>query len=173
MSTQARAAQEAAFTEFAQARMPHLYRSAWLLCGDRHRAEDLVQETLARVYSRWGPAIANPAAYAQTTLTRTWISQQRRRSTHERPVERFPDTAAPSAPDELRLTLLTALAGLDPLDRAVVVLRHLDDLSTDEVAHQLGLSNGAVRKRLMRALQRLRDQLDVPFTDLVPEGVPS
>ncbi|WP_228387500.1 MULTISPECIES: sigma factor [unclassified Nocardioides] len=60
MSTQARAAQEAAFTEFAQARMPHLYRSAWLLCGDRHRAEDLVQETLARVYGRWGRRSPTP-----------------------------------------------------------------------------------------------------------------
>ncbi|WP_228387501.1 MULTISPECIES: sigma-70 family RNA polymerase sigma factor [unclassified Nocardioides] len=118
-----------------------------------------------------GPAIANPAAYAQTTLTRTWISQQRRRSTHERPVERFPDAPAPTGQDELRFTLMAALAGLDPLDRAIVVLRYLDDLSTDEVAGLLDLSNGAVRKRLMRALRRLRDHLGVPFSDLLPEGV--
>lgn len=162
---------EADFTEFARARMPDLYRSAWLLCGDRHRAEDLVQETLAKVYGRWGPRIANPAAYARTTLTRTWISQQRRRSTHERPVDRLPEQIAPGADDELRLTLMAALAELEPLDRAVVVLRFLDDASTEDVAHQLGLSNGAVRKRLMRALQRLRTRLDLPFTDLVSAGV--
>lgn len=162
---------EASFTEFARARMPELYRSAWLLCGDRHRAEDLVQETLAKVYARWGPAISNPAAYAQTTLTRTWISQQRRRSTHERPVDLVPERPAAGTDDELRLTLLAALDDLDPLDRAVVVLRYLDDASTDDVARQLGLSNGAVRKRLMRALRRLRERLGLPFSDLVSEGV--
>jgi RNA polymerase sigma-70 factor (sigma-E family) len=162
---------EASFTDFARARMPELYRSAWLLCGDRHRAEDLVQETLAKVYGRWGPQIANPAAYAQTTLTRTWISQQRRRATHERPVDRVPEQPATGSDGELRLTLLAALDDLDPLDRAVVVLRYLDDASTDDVARQLGLSNGAVRKRLMRALRRLRDALGLPFTDLVSEGV--
>lgn len=162
---------EASFTEFARARMPELYRSAWLLCGDRHRAEDLVQEALAKVYGRWGPGIANPAAYAQTTLTRTWISQQRRRSTHERPLDRIPERPAAGPDGELRLTLLDALDELEPLDRAVVVLRYLHDASTDDVARQLGLSNGAVRKRLMRALRLLRERLGLPHTDLAPEGV--
>ena len=49
----------------------------------------------------------------------------------------------------------------------MVVLRYLDDAPTDEVARQLGISNGAVRKRLMRSLRRLRDQLDLPFTELL------
>ena len=72
------------FEEFAYARTPHLLRSAWLLCGDVHQAEDLVQETLAKVYVRWhrrlGGRIDNPAAYAQTTLVRTFLSARRRRS---------------------------------------------------------------------------------------------
>ncbi|HEX5919586.1 MAG TPA: sigma factor, partial [Nocardioides sp.] len=63
------------FEEFALARTPQLYRAAWLLCGDAHRAEDLVQETLAKVYVRWhrrlGGPIEYPVAYAHTTLTRT------------------------------------------------------------------------------------------------------
>jgi DNA-directed RNA polymerase specialized sigma24 family protein len=70
---------EQEFADFARARMPHLYRSAWLLCGDPHRAEDLTQETLAKVYATWGPRLRNPAAYAQTTLVRTYISSRRRR----------------------------------------------------------------------------------------------
>lgn len=167
MPDTARAARDAAFTDFAGACMPQLYRAAWLLCGDRHRAEDLVQETLTKVYVRFGPSIANPTAYARTTLTRTWISQQRRPSTREQPTEHLPEGVQPGGDDELRLTLLAALAGLEPLDRAVVVLRYLDDAPTDEVARQLGISNGAVRKRLMRSLRRLRDQLDLPFTELL------
>jgi RNA polymerase sigma-70 factor (sigma-E family) len=172
MPTVVRATREADFTDFARGAMPQLFRAAWLLCGDRHRAEDLVQESLTKVYAKWGSRIENPAAYAQTTLTRTWISQQRRRSTHEQPVERVPETPRPAADGDLRLTLLAALDGLEPLDRAIVVLRYLDDTPTEDVARRLGLSNGAVRKRLVRALRRLRDQLDLPFTDLVEGALP-
>ena len=77
------------FEEFAYARTPHLLRSAWLLCGDVHQAEDLVQETLAKVYVRWhrrlGGRIDNPAAYAQTTLVRTFLKTQQQRTTEEQP----------------------------------------------------------------------------------------
>jgi RNA polymerase sigma-70 factor (sigma-E family) len=167
MPSTRRAAREAEFTDFARARMPHLYRSAWLLCGDQHRAEDLVQETLTKVYGRWGPSIDNPAAYAQTTLTHTWISQLRRRSNHERPVDQVPEKPQSDGDDALRLTLIAALNQLEPLDRAVVILRYRDDVSTHDVARQLGLSNAAVRNRSMRALQRLRDHLNLPFSELI------
>ena len=170
MPNTGRAAREAEFTDFARARMPQLYRAAWLLCGERQRAEDLVQETLTKVYGRWGPSINNPAAYAQTTLTRTWISQQRRHSNHERPVDQVPDRPQRNRDNALRLTLIAALDNLEPLDRAVVVLRYLDDSSTDDVARHLGVSNQAVRNRLSRALRRLRDQLDLPFSELINEG---
>lgn len=160
----------AEFSDFARATMPDLHRTASLLCGDRYRAEDLVQETLARVYARWSTAIDNPAAYAQTTLTRTWISQQRRRSTHERPMDLLPERPAAAPDDALRLTLHTALAGLDPLDRVIVVLRHLDDVPTAVVAQRLGMTDVAVRARLMRALRKLRTVLDLPFADLLTEG---
>lgn len=152
-----------AFEEFARARTPDLYRSAWLLCGHRAEAEDLVQETLAKVYVRMhrrlGPRLDNPAAYAQTTLTRTFISARRRRSSTETP---YGDLLAPGiAPDhagavDLQVSLANALAALAPLDRAVLVLRYLDDLPVDEVAAILDLSPGAVRNRSMRALARMR-----------------
>lgn len=166
-------ARQAEFTDFARTAMPQLHRTASLLCGDRHRAEDLVQETLARVYARWSTTIDNPAAYAQTTLTRTWISQQRRRSTHERPMDELPERVAPGPDDALRLTLLAALDRLDPLDRVIVVLRHHDGVPTADVALRVGLTDVAVRARLMRALRRLREVLDLPFPDLVNEGKPS
>ena len=152
------------FEEFARARAAQLYRSAWLLCGDAHQAEDLVQETLAKVYARWrrpfGGRIDNPAAYAQTTLTRTFISGRRRRSSGEVPYADLPDSAAadPSSGSDLRLELRELLGGLSETDRAVLVLRFVEDLSVEEVAQQLGLTPGAVKNRSMRALARARDR---------------
>ncbi len=161
----ARAEQE--FEVFALARTPQLYRSAWLLCGDRHQAEDLVQETLAKVYVRWrrplSSRIDNPAAYAQTTLTRTFLSGRRRRSSTETPYADLPDqpVADTSAASDVRLALRAALADLAPADRVVLVLRYLEDLSVDEVADRMGVSPGAVRSRSLRALARVRDRFDV------------
>jgi RNA polymerase sigma-70 factor (sigma-E family) len=160
----ARAEQE--FEEFAVARTPHLYRSAWLLCGDRHQAEDLVQETLAKVYVRWrkpfGARIDNPAAYAQTALTRTFLSGRRRRSSGEQPYADLPDSPVDdgTAAADARLALHAALAELPPADRAVLVLRYLEDLSVDEVASRMGVSPGAVRNRSQRALERIRGVVD-------------
>lgn len=156
-------AEPAGFEEFARARAAQLYRSAWLLCGDAHQAEDLVQETLARVYAKWrgpfGGRIDNPAAYAQTTLTRTFISGRRRRSRGEVPYAELPDAPRDDSGDaDLRLDLQELLGGLSETDRAVLVLRFLDDLSVDEVAQRLGLTPGAVKNRSMRALARARDR---------------
>lgn len=148
------------FEEFALARTPQLYRSAYLLCGDRHGAEDLVQETLAKVYVKWGRRIENPAAYAQTTLVRTFLSERRRRSNHETPYADLPDAASvdPAEASDLRLSLQEVLDGLAPLDRAVLALRYSEDLAVDEVARRLGLSPGAVKNRSMRALARVRER---------------
>jgi RNA polymerase sigma-70 factor (sigma-E family) len=157
---------EQEFAEFARARMGALYRSAWLLCGDTHRAEDLTQETLAKVFAHWGPRLQNPAAYAQTTLVRTWISQQRRRTHHEHPYAALPDAPTPVEDADLRMVLRAALGELEPLDRAVVVLRYLDDLPVAEVARVLGHSPTAVRSRAKRALDKVRTTLGMQLCDL-------
>jgi RNA polymerase sigma-70 factor (sigma-E family) len=153
------------FEEFAQARAAQLYRSAWLLCGSHHQAEDLVQETLAKVYARWRRPfgrIDNPAAYAQTTLTRTFLGGRRRRSNDEMSYADVPDRAVadPAAGADVRLALHEVLAGLPAPDRVVLVLRYLEDLSVDEVAARMGVSPGAVRNRSMRALERIRGLVD-------------
>jgi len=159
------------FEEFAVARTPQLYRAAWLMCGDAHRAEDLVQETLAKVYVRWhrrlGAPIEHPVAYAHTTLARTYISAQRRRSNHETPREHLPETVAPEGDDATRLALRAALDELAPMDRAVLVLRYLEDVSVAETADALGVSPGAVRNRTIRALDRLRAVLGPSLRDLL------
>ncbi|HET6298134.1 MAG TPA: SigE family RNA polymerase sigma factor [Kribbella sp.] len=149
------------FEEFARARTPYLYRTAWLLAGDRHHAEDLVQETLAKMFRAWPglERIDNPAAYAQTVLTRTYISQRRRRSWTETPVSATPERADRPGDPELRLSLQKALAELAPLDRAVLVLRFFEDRSVEQVALDLGKKPGAIRTRTSRALDRLRTVL--------------
>ncbi len=151
------------FAEFAHARTPHLFRLAWLLCGQHAEAEDLVQETLTKVYvrvsKRFSAPLDHPATYAQTVLTRTFISSRRRRSSTELPYADLPDASVDdhAATSDIKLVLSEALAGLRPIDRAVVVLRYLDDLSVDQVAQMLDLSSAAVRSRSTRALAGLRE----------------
>ncbi|MGN9759576.1 SigE family RNA polymerase sigma factor [Streptomyces sp. SD31] len=153
------------YAEFAAARAGHLYRSACLLtAGDTHLAEDLVQETLGRIYVRWGRVSRadNPAGYAQTVLTRAFLTHQRRRSSSERATDAIPDRAAADGGHgdvPLRLTLLQALARLPAKDRAVVVLRYWEDRSVEETADALNASSAAVRTRCTRALGRLRQLL--------------
>ncbi|MDT0491977.1 SigE family RNA polymerase sigma factor [Streptomyces griseus] len=157
------------FKEFAAARASHLYRSACLLTsGDVHLAEDLVQETLGRMYVQWGRArrIDNPAAYAQTVLVRIFLTHRRRRSATERPLAELPEgTRADPDDPALRMTLLRALAQLAPKDRAVVVLRYWEDRSIEETATALQVSPAAVRTRCVRALGRLRVLLGGSITE--------
>ncbi|WP_327290551.1 SigE family RNA polymerase sigma factor [Streptomyces sp. NBC_01198] len=165
-----RKVQTQAYLEFARARAGPLYRSACLLAsGDTHLAEDLVQETLGRMYLVWGRTakLGNPAAYAQTVLVRAFLTHQRRRSSGERPIAEPPDLpAAPGSDTTLRVTLLEALARLAPKDRAVLVLRYWEDRSIEETAAALEASPGAIRTRSVRALGRLRDELGGELSDL-------
>jgi RNA polymerase sigma-70 factor (sigma-E family) len=149
---------DAPFRAFAVAVGPPLFRSAYLLSGDWHLAEDLVQDTLARMYRAWGGIgrIDNPAAYAQTVLVRQFLSHRRRRSSGERPSEHLPDDAAAGPDADLRLALVAALAELPKRDRAVVVLRYLADRSVEQVAVDLGRTPSAVKVQSMRALAKLR-----------------
>jgi RNA polymerase sigma-70 factor (sigma-E family) len=159
----------AGFTEFAVARTPTLFRTAYALTGDWQRAEDLVQETLGRLYVKWSRVSRadDPAAYARTTLVRLFISERRRRSSTERPTADL--GAREQRPDEdvsLRLTVLAALAELGAQDRAALVLRYCEDLDAATTADLLGTTPEAVRTRCRRALARLRDVLGDNVTDL-------
>ena len=151
------------FEAFAHARTPHLFRFAWLLCGHQAEAEDLVQETLTKVYVRVSKRLSapldHPATYAQTVLARTFISARRRPSSTEMPYADLPDGSIDdhTGASDAKVVLHRALGDLRPVDRAVVVLRYLDDLSVEQVAQILGLTPGAVRSRSTRALARLRE----------------
>jgi RNA polymerase sigma-70 factor (sigma-E family) len=159
------------YQEFAVARTGHLFRSACLLAGgDIHLAEDLVQETLSRMYVVWRRAaeIDNPAGYAQTVLVRTFLSHRRKHSSRENPVAVLPDRHIPDPGGDaaLRVALLDALATLAPKDRVVLVLRYWEDRSVEETAAVLRTSPGAVRTRAGRALARLRRDLAGSLGDL-------
>jgi RNA polymerase sigma-70 factor (sigma-E family) len=160
---------EAAFRDFAHRSAPSLFRSAWLLTGDWHLAEDLVQDALARMYRIW-PGISridNPAAYAQTVLARLFLSRRRLRSSAERPSDRLPETATPGPDADLRIALAAALCELPKRDRAVIVLRYLADRSVEQVAVDLGRSPSAIKVQSMRALAKLRASLGDQLADLI------
>ena len=156
------------FQAFVASRSAHLYRTACLLAGgDTHLAEDLVQETLGRMYAKWGKRrrIENPSGYAHTTLVNVFISMKRRKSSAERPTEYLDETPAAAVDVELRVTLLDALGQLSALDRAVLVLRFWEDRSVEDTAAELRMSAGAVRTRCFRALGRVRDLLGADFIE--------
>lgn len=145
---------EQGFTEWAVGRQRQLLRSAYLLTGDLHRAEDLVQEALTKVALRWSRlADGNPTAYALRIIARDNISWWRRR--RDVPTDSLRDSGASDEP-EIALVVRRALARLTPAQRAVLVLRHFDDLTERETADVLGVSIGTVKSQNSAALARLR-----------------
>ena len=156
------------FEEFVAATADRMLRTAVLLTGDRHTAEDLVQGAYAQAFARWRlvSRAENPAAYTRTILTRLFLSDRRRKRVPELPLYDGADAPAASGDPTLRLTLLDALATLPALDRTVLVLRYFHDLSVAQVADQTGLSESACRTRASRALARLRTH----FPDLADQA---
>jgi RNA polymerase sigma-70 factor (sigma-E family) len=148
------------FVEFAVAVSPRLRRTAFLLCGDWHTAQDLTQATLAKVFVAWRRINRQDAApaYAMRTLLNTFLAGRRRRSGEVLTAEP-PDLAADLPAPDLRLAVLEALATLPPSSRAVVVLRYWADMSVQETARVLGCSEGNVKSQSARALDKLRLQL--------------
>jgi len=146
------------FDEFVVARYPLLLRSAFLLCGDRQHAEDLVQIAFVRLYRAWGRLgdVHDVDAYARRTLMNTYLTWRRRKWRGERPVEWLPDRPAAEADTDTRLAVLAALGTLTPGQRAVLVLRYVHDLTEQQTADVLGCSVGTVKSRAARALDVLR-----------------
>ena len=149
------------FDAFVTRRGGKLWRAAWLLTGDAHRAEDLVQTALTRTYTRYAALGDDEAyeAYVRTTLYRTYVSWWRRRWNGEVPTQQLPDTGGSTQPDTLRVDLTRALAELTKMQRAVVVLRYFDDRPVAEVAEMLGISEGSVKTHSSRGCAALRGSL--------------
>jgi len=148
------------FSAFMLEAQPALWRMAWLLTGDVHRTEDLVQQALVRTYVAWPRARAtDPLAYARRTLANQRIDTWRR---HRREVLVAPEGLIAGLEDSSahqhaeRDLLVRALARLSPRRRRVVVLRYLMDLSEREVADDLNVSVGTVKSTAARGLDQLR-----------------
>jgi len=147
---------EVGFTEWAAGHERQLLRSAYLVTGDLHRAQDLVQEALVKVALRW-PRLrdGNPTAYARTIVVRDNISWWRRR--RETPAGLPVDLSHVSSDPTTALVVQRSLARLTPRQRAVLVLRHFDDLTERETAEVLGITVGTVKSTNAAALSRLRE----------------
>jgi len=157
------------FSAFVAAHGPVLVRTAWLLCGERARGEDLAQQALVRTYLAW-PRLTDPLAYARRAVATARIDAWRLR---RREVLVAPDDVvvmsrpgagaaggSPEGPHAERDVLLRALRTLPAQQRRVVVLRYLVDLPEAEVAELLGVSLGTVKSTLSRGLDRLRAVLE-------------
>jgi RNA polymerase sigma-70 factor (sigma-E family) len=150
--------EEADFRSYVTARAPALRRTAHLLSGDWHAAEDLVQVTLTKLYLNWRKVRhANSLdGYARQVLVRVYLDDQRKRR-RESPAERLPELAV-SGPEHTgdRELLLAALAQVPPRQRAVLVLRFWEDQSVQATAQLLGCSEGNVKSQTARGLDALR-----------------
>jgi RNA polymerase sigma-70 factor (sigma-E family) len=155
------------FVEFAEAVYPQLRRTAFLLCGDWHTAEDLAQTALEKVFVSWRKIRQQDAVHAYThrTLINSYLAHKRLKHTGELLTGWFPERAIEAPAQETRIMALDALATLPPRTRAVVVLRYWTDLSVEQVADVLGCSPGNVKRLSAYAIDRLRTVLGDELTE--------
>lgn len=153
---------EREFTEYLRARLPRLHRAAYLLCGDAHLAEDLVQSTALALFRKWRTVRAadNVDAYVHRVLVNQFLGERRRPWSRVLLSDRPPERAAPAQPvAEEHDAVQAALARLAPRQRAVLVLRFLCDLSVDYTAAALHCSTGNVKSQTSRGLANMRQLL--------------
>jgi RNA polymerase sigma-70 factor (sigma-E family) len=156
-------ARDADYADFVRSRTHALLRSAYLLTGDQHLAEDLVQEALARTHRAWGrlERAGNAEAYARKVMYHAQVSVWRRRRVAESFPGELPDRPGnhdgdPAEAAAQRVTLRRALLALSPKQRAVIVLRYFEDHTEAEAAQLLGVTTSTVKTQCARGLERLR-----------------
>lgn len=147
-----------------------LRRYAYLLCGNADDAADLVQDALVKTFGRLrnGHTVASAEAYVRKAVLNTYLDGGRRRTLWRRiahlALEPEQQETVTPASDE-RLDLVEQLRGLSPRERACIVLRYYEDLKVDDIAKELGISSGAVKRYLSDALARLAVSLGEPAPD--------
>jgi RNA polymerase sigma-70 factor (sigma-E family) len=159
---------DAAFAEYYATRAEVMRGTAYLLCGDWHRAEDLVQAAFTKLYLAWERVSRHEVldAYVRRIIIHAYLDQRRRGWWfRERVAESLPERAGPTDRTEDRLVLLRALEQVPRRQRAVLVLRYWADLPVEEVARLLDCAPGTVKSQAARGLQTLRE--------LVPEYLPA
>lgn len=157
---------ESEFSAYVTARRARLYRTACLLCGDPHRAEDIVQDALARLYANWSRVsrAGNVEGYVRRILVNSHYSDRRRpwrRESASLSLDLPP--LAPGLALEDAEMIWAAIRRLPPGQRRVIVLRHIWDRSVEETAADLGISPGTVKTQTRDALAALRRALEFEF----------
>jgi len=162
---------ESEYVAYVTAKLSWLRNVAFLLCQDWHRADDLAQTAITRLFVHWRRARTadNLDAYARTVLVRAYLSERRSRwsrvSLGDMPVER----AAPEEDTVTRIAVRRALATVPARQRATLVLRYYCDLSVEEVAATLGCATGTVKSQTAKGLAALRNALG--GTDAMERGI--
>lgn len=164
------------FEEYVRNRQDALLRSARRLVPDPSEAQDLLQTALARTYGRWD-GIADKSladAYLRRVMINTRTEWWRARKLDEVPTEQLPEASVEDGTEQHadRALLVDLLECLAPKQRSVVVLRHWEQMSTEETAEALGMSTGTVKSTLHRALARLRQELETRQSDDATAGAP-
>ncbi len=157
---------EREFDAFVVARSPALLRTAYLLVHDEALAGDLLQTSLAKAWFAWARIDVDPEAYVRRILVTTSASWWRRKWTRERPTAELPERQRPDVAPDWQ-DLWDAIGHLPGRQRAVVVLRYLEDRSEAETARLLGCSVGTVKSQCTKALAKLR--LDAALAPAVDE----
>jgi len=163
------------FADFAATREASLRRLAILLCQDWHRADDLVQAAITKLYVHWPKAKAADSmdAYVRAIVVREFLDE--RRSSWIRRVtltSQLPDRAAATTDPETSLDMQAAIAGLPPRQRATLILRFYCDLSVEQAAQVLGCTPGTVKSQTAKALASLRIALS-PNSGTTPADAPA
>jgi RNA polymerase sigma-70 factor (sigma-E family) len=152
------------FVAYVAASSAYLRSTAFVLCGDWHRADDLLQVTFLKLYRVWPRLVRRGEldGYVRRMVVRAFLSENRRkwRSREHLPGELPDATAAPESDHAQRLAVRAALGGVPPKQRAVLVLRYWDDLSVEDTAAALGCTAGTVKSQSARGLATLRKLLD-------------
>ncbi|MEU5109343.1 SigE family RNA polymerase sigma factor [Streptomyces sp. NPDC021354] len=164
------------FEEYVRNRQDALLRSARRLVPDPIEAQDLLQTALVRTYGRWD-GIADKSladAYLRRVMINTRTEWWRARKLDEVPTEQLPDARVEDGTEQHadRALLMDILGVLAPKQRSVVVLRHWEQMTTEETAEALGMSTGTVKSTLHRALARLRQELESRELDARALGRP-
>jgi RNA polymerase sigma-70 factor (sigma-E family) len=159
--------------DYVQGQWPALVRYATALCGDPSEAEELVQSALVRVAVRW-PLVRdkdNPGAYVRRAILHGFFNVRRRLRARETSYAELPEGPGTDATASVAetLTVRRALLALPPRQRAVLVLRYLEDRSEQETAQLLGCSVGTVKSQTSKGLAKLRDAVG-PADDFVTDG---
>jgi RNA polymerase sigma-70 factor (sigma-E family) len=153
------------FSEFFAGHAHALRGTAYLLCGDWHRAEDITQVALTKLYLAWPKLAAHDKldGYARQIVVRTFLAENRRLwRRREHLTDDLPEPGTPAEDVAGRVAMAQALAGVPPRQRAVLVLRYWHDLSVEETAAALGCSTGTVKSQAARGLATVRQRIGSP-----------